>query len=142
MEQQILVPQTERPRVRVLAKHIIYVKELEKPTPDDVLHSAQEVSRLGKDWEHFGIVVEFSSMVVPSMDVRHKVSQELARINKKLVGVAVVTNTNIFLKIGFKFIAQFAGFSNISFHSTQESAIKHLTKLNETRAQFTTMTSK
>ena len=124
------------PRVRILAPHIIYVKELEKPLPEDVLFSAQEVSRLGNDWEHFGIVVEFSSMVVPSPEVRHRVSKELARINQKLVGVAVVSNTNIFLKIGFKFIAQFAGFSNISFHPTKDSALKHLTTLNTNRSEL------
>jgi hypothetical protein len=128
--------QAELPRIRVLEKHVIYVKELENPDPDDILHSAQEVQRLGQDWEHYGIIVEFSNLVVPSTEVRHKVSQELANIRKKLVGVAVITKTNIFLKIGFKFIAQFAGFPNISFHSTRASAIKHLTTLNERRAGF------
>lgn len=136
MEQNLVVEsQPELPRVRILAQHIIFVKEQEKPDPEDILHSAQEVSRLGKDWEHFGIVVEFSSMVVPSLEVRHRVSEELARINQKLVGVGVVTKTNIFLKIGFKFIAQFAGFHNISFHASRNSAIKHLSILNDRRAQ-------
>lgn len=129
-ENQILIP-----RIRIVAEKIIYVKELEKPLPEDILHSAQEVSRLGNHWEHFGIVVEFTSMVVPSAEVRHKVSDELARINKKLVGVAVVTKTNIFLKIGFKFIAQFAGFPKISFHPSRDSAIAHLEDLNARRAQ-------
>lgn len=120
---------TQPPRVRILADGIIYVKELADPNPEDILHSAREVSRLGSEWTHFGIVVEFSTIVVPSSEVRHQVSQELERIHKKLVGVAVVTQTNIFLKIAFKFIAKSAGFPNITFHSNQDLAVTCLERV-------------
>jgi hypothetical protein len=123
--------ETPEARIRILAKHIIYVRELEKPEPGDILHSAQETSRLGKDWDHFGIVVEFTSFVVPSSEVRHSVSRELASIKKKLIGVAVVTETNILLQVGFKFIARFAGFPTITFHKTREAAAKHIEVLSK-----------
>ena len=130
MKNQIIMP-----RIRVLAKHVIYVKELENPEPEDILHSAREVSRLGTDWDHFGIVVEFSNFVVPSLDVRHKVSEELAKIKPKLVGVAVVTQPNILLKVGFKFISRFAGFPSITFHESQESACKTIETISLKRRQ-------
>lgn len=126
---------TDEARIRVLKKHIIYIKELAKPTADDIMHSANETCRLAKDWEHYGIVVEFPGFVIPSLDARHAVSKGVAMIRRKLIGVAIVSRKNLFLEVACMFIYRFARFPEISIHETQEAAIAHLEKLSLKRQQ-------
>lgn len=116
-------------RVRVLADGIIYVKEVERPTLESVSCGAREVARLSQDLKTFSIIVEFEKLTIPGTDVLHRVSEEVLPLKKKLSHVAVVTQTNVFMKVAIMMISRLSGFSQISVHKTQDLALGHLLSL-------------
>lgn len=110
-------------RVRVIEDRLIYVRELDKPTPDSVSEAANLVRELTKDWETFGIIVEFPTSVTPSAAVRHRVVEETRPLIRKLSHVSVVTKPNVFLSINIKFIGAFSGLKSITVHQDRDEAI-------------------
>jgi len=119
---------TTKERVRVIEDRLVYVRELEVPTPETVSEAARYVQELTKDWETFGIVVEFPSSVSPNAEVRHRVVEETRPLLAKLAHVSVVTKANIFLKLNLKFIGLSSGLNSISVHKEREDAINEARK--------------
>jgi len=113
-------------RVRVMDDRIVYVRELEVPTPEGVSESAQYIRELSREWDHFDIIVEFPTMVIPDAAVRHRVAEEVLPLKTKLQHVAVVTKSNVFMTLTIKFIGVFAGFHSISVHQTKQLALEEL----------------
>jgi stress-induced morphogen len=113
-------------RVYLLQDRVVYVRELEKPTPEAISESAQHIRKLSQDWDRFSIVVEFPTFVMPNAAVRHRVVEEVLPLKKKLDHVAVVTKTNVFMNITIKFVGSFSGFKSISTHKTRESALNEV----------------
>jgi|GEM_PF-6276251 len=115
-------------RVTVIEDRLVYVRELEKPTPDSVSEAADMVRELTKDWEKFSIIVEFPTSVTPSSAVRHRVVEETRPLIEKLSHVSVVTKPNVFLSINIKFIGAFSGLRSISVHQSRDEAIEEARK--------------
>jgi hypothetical protein len=111
-------------RVHVLQDRIIYVRELEHPSPEGISESATHIANLARDWDFFSIIVEFPSIAVPDPLVRERVVQEMLPFKTRLRHVAVVSEPNIVLKVAIKFISAFSGFTSITLHTTRESALQ------------------
>lgn len=111
-------------RIRVIEDRLVYVRELEQPTPDTVSAAAHIVRDLAKDWDSFSIIVEFPTSVAPSAAVRHRVVEETRPLLEKLSHVSVVTTPNVFLNINIKFIGAFSGLKSISVHQDRDEAIE------------------
>lgn len=115
-------------RVSLLQDRILYIRELDNPTPETISESAKYIMELSKEWDRFSIIVEFAEVLVPSTEVRHRVAEETLPLKEKLEHVAIVTKTNVMLDMAVKFIGALSGFKSISVYRTKELALEAILK--------------
>ncbi|MEQ9403355.1 MAG: hypothetical protein RIM99_07220 [Cyclobacteriaceae bacterium] len=107
-------------------KRIIFYREPETTTKNQLDHNFQEIKKMTRSFEDFFMILDLTVAKRPNAEIRQYILEKFELVKNKLSHVAVVTGKNFIINMAVTFILRKSKLKSYSIQKTLAEAEKSI----------------
>ena len=115
-------------RVFLLSDNVIYLNELNNPTPENISSMWNLIGNLMQPGKKYFMLINLVDSELPNAEVREQLRVEQKKYTQQIEHIAVFTGKNRLINLSVKFVMGKGHLKSVSISKTEQEALNEIEK--------------